>query len=191
MVVVSCDYSGELEQLKRNMKPCEDEYFLRIASTVATTSNCIRRKYGAVIVEKDKISAKQQYEFGRIVGYGSNQATLTSTSCNVTGTCWRMENNIPHGKMYEMCKSVHAEQNAIISSELTDLSECVLYLVGYDCTEQNFIEAEPCYICAKMLYSMGLRFVITMDSSKGARRGSILLSLDNIIKKHENSVKDE
>ncbi len=91
-------------------RPSWDNYFLELASVVATRATCLRRKYGAVIV-KDH----------RVVSTGYNGAPSGRTDCLERNYCWRKMNNIPHGTGYENCKSVHAEVNAIIRASYEDM----------------------------------------------------------------------
>ena len=81
----------------------KDWYYLDIAKSVALRATCLRRKYGAIIVQND-----------RIVSTGYNGAPRGRTNCCDTGVCIRDEQQVPHGERYELCKSVHAEQNAVI-----------------------------------------------------------------------------
>ena len=96
-------------------------YYLDIAETVSIRSTCLRRKYGAVIVKDDEI-----------VSTGYNGSPRGEINCCDTGYCQREKDNIPHGSNYELCKSVHAEQNAIISASRKEMIGSTLYLVGIE-----------------------------------------------------------
>ena len=88
-----------------NIKPIDwDNYFLEIAHTVSKRSNCLRAQVGAVIVGQDK----------KIKATGYNGTPSKVLSCMEKGECYRIKNNIPSGTKYETCRSIHAEQNAII-----------------------------------------------------------------------------
>ncbi|RJS68957.1 cytidine deaminase [ANME-2 cluster archaeon] len=121
------------------MRPTLDEYFMNIADIVATRSTCLRRQIGAVIV-RDK----------RIISTGYNGAPRGAAHCLDIG-CIREQENIESGTMHEICRAVHAEQNAVIQAALHGVSTqgSTLY-----CTHQ------PCAICAKILINAGIVRVI-------------------------------
>ena len=125
-------------------------YYLNIAAEVAKRSTCLRRQYGAVITKDDVVLAA-----------GYNGAPRGEANCCDIGTCWRMENNIPHGEQYEKCVAVHAEMNAIISAARRDMIGSTLYLVGFD--GDTPIKAEPCLICQKLIKNAGIAQVITQE----------------------------
>lgn len=131
------------------MRPSKTEYYLDIARAVAKRSTCLRRQYGAVIVNNDEIIAT-----------GYNGAPRGDEDCLHNGICWREENDIPHGAMYEMCISVHAEQNAIISAARSEMIGGTLYLAGFE-KGREICGPEPCIICARMIQNAGIKEVIT------------------------------
>lgn len=120
---------------KENGRPPWDIYFMDISELVAKRSTCLRRSVGAVIV-KDK----------RILSTGYNGAPSGVRHCGETG-CIRETNNIPSGERHELCRGIHAEQNAIIQAALHGVSirGAALY-----CTNL------PCSICAKMIINAGI-----------------------------------
>jgi dCMP deaminase len=120
-------------------RPSWDEYFMEIAHLVATRSTCLRRKVGAVIV-RDK----------RILTTGYNGAPTGLRHCEEVG-CLREELGIPSGKQHELCRAVHAEQNAIIQAAVMGV-----VLSGATTYATNF----PCVICAKMLINAGIKKII-------------------------------
>ena len=119
-------------------RPSWHEYFMSIAELVAGRATCIRRKVGAILV-KDK----------RILCSGYNGAPSGIAHCSETG-CLREKLNVPSGERHELCRGVHAEQNAIVQAAYHGISvkNSVLY-----CTNQ------PCSICAKMIINAGIRKV--------------------------------
>ena len=125
-----------------NKRPDWDTYFMQIAHIVAQRSTCLRRKVGAVIV-KDK----------RILTTGYNGAPSGITHCEVTG-CLREKLNVPSGQRHELCRGLHAEQNALLQAALHGISlkGATLY-----CTNQ------PCIICAKMLINAGIKEIVIGD----------------------------
>jgi dCMP deaminase len=116
-------------------RPSWDKYFMEITSLVASRSTCLRRKVGAVIV-KDK----------RILATGYNGAPRGLPHCEEIG-CLREKLNIPSGEHQELCRGLHAEQNAIIQAAMygTRIEGSQLY-----CTDQ------PCITCAKMIINAGI-----------------------------------
>ena len=122
-----------------------DEYFMAIANVIRSRSTCNRRQYGAVIVKNRKI-----------VSTGYNGAPRGWLEC-LGGICEREREHVPHGKEYERCNSVHAEQNALISGNPDDMEGAVIYLVGYDKMSHKLIDAVPCDICMRMLVNAGIK----------------------------------
>lgn len=120
-------------------RPSWDEYFLRLATLVATRSTCLRRQVGAVLVKNE-----------RIIATGYNGAARGMGHCYDLG-CLREEMGIPSGERYELCRGVHAEQNAIINAAYYGVSTQggVMY-----CTNQ------PCLICARMIINAGIVRVV-------------------------------
>lgn len=130
------------------------EYYLNIAKAVSQRSTCIRRQYGAVIVKNDEIIAT-----------GYNGSARGEVNCCDVGTCWREENNIPHGQQYEKCVAVHAEQNALISAPRDKLIGSTIYIYGEENGET--IRARPCEICNRMLINAGVtKMVFSEPESK-------------------------
>jgi len=123
-------------------RPGWDEYFMAIAELVSTRSTCLRRAVGAVLV-KDK----------RILATGYNGAPSGLRHCLELG-CLRQEKKVPSGERHELCRGLHAEQNAIIQAALHGVSTrgATLY-----CTNH------PCVICAKMLINAGITQVIVRE----------------------------
>ncbi|MFI3115338.1 MAG: dCMP deaminase family protein [Clostridia bacterium] len=126
------------------------EYYLKIAEEVASRSTCIRRKYGCVIVKNDEIIAT-----------GYNGASRGEENCCDKKYCYREYMNIPHGKEYEKCVAVHAEQNAIISASRREMLGATLYLVGLE--NDELIVGKPCLICERMIANAGIKEVITCE----------------------------
>jgi dCMP deaminase len=116
-------------------RPSWDEYFMEITSLVASRSTCLRRKVGAVIV-KEK----------RILATGYNGAPRGLAHCEEVG-CLREKLSIPSGEHQELCRGLHAEQNAIIQAAMYGISIEGSYLY---CTEQ------PCITCVKMIINAGI-----------------------------------
>jgi dCMP deaminase len=139
--------------MNRNSK---EEYYLDIAQTVAQRSTCLRRKYGAVIVKNDEI-----------ISTGYNGAPRGCANCSDIGTCKREEMNIPSGERYELCRSVHAEQNAIISASRRDMVGATLYLAGVDGKNGKLLaKAEPCSLCKRFILNSGISYVVMRNGKE-------------------------
>lgn len=130
------------------MRVTKEEYYLNIARSVINRSTCLRRRYGAIIVKNDEVIAT-----------GYNGSPRGTSNCCENGYCEREAKNIPSGSNYELCRAVHAEQNAIISASRQDMLGATLYLVGED-IEGNLIDAEPCIICKRLILNAGIEKVI-------------------------------
>lgn len=129
-------------------RPSKDEYYLGIAQAVAKRSTCIRRQYGAVIVKDD-----------RIISTGYNGSARGCDNCCDKGVCWREQNHIPHGEQYEKCQAVHAEANAIINGNPSDMIGATLYLAGFE--DGKLIEdPKPCMMCERLITNARIEKVI-------------------------------
>ena len=136
------------------------EYYLGIAKEVARRSTCFRRSIGAIIIRDDQIIS---------TGYvGAPRKTKDSFE---HGGCLRDKLNIPHGQRYELCRSVHAEQNAIINAARAGVSLLGgdMYIFGSVYGEDRPIDAFPCFICKKMVINCGLNQVISSTADGGMK----------------------
>ena len=128
----------------------KNTYYLNIAREVAGRSTCLRRRYGAVIVNNDEI-----------VSTGYNGAPRGETNCIDTGYCQREALNIPKGERYELCVSCHAEMNAIISAARRDMLGGTIYIVGLE-KDGSFANPAPCVICRRLIVNAGISRCIGM-----------------------------
>ncbi|MBN2441582.1 MAG: dCMP deaminase family protein [Spirochaetales bacterium] len=152
----------------------KDLYYLHIAKDVSARATCLRRKFGAVIVKNDSI-----------VSTGYNGAPRGCVDSLGAGWCFREEKNIPSGERYEMCRSVHAEQNAIIHAGRDRTLGATLYLSGIDVKTGELSGIEPCLLCTKMIINAGLdRIVVHKSENK-----FLVMSLDDMIKRFEDQFK--
>ena len=129
-------------RLSTSLRPSWDEYFLDVASLVARRSTCLRRNVGAILV-KDK----------RILATGYNGAPAGLKHCLDTG-CLREKLKIPSGQRHELCRALHAEQNALIQASLYGISVKGSTL---------YATCQPCVICAKMLINAGIKEIVIAD----------------------------
>ncbi len=147
-------------------RPSWDEYFMRMAYMAATRSTCTRRKVGAVIV-KDK----------RIISTGYNGPPTGSLHCDETG-CLREQLHIPSGERHELCRGLHAEQNAIIqaASNGTAISGGVIYVTTH-----------PCVVCSKMLINAGIKEIIFAEGYPDELSELMLIESDMKTRKYDVS----
>ena len=128
----------------------KQNYYLDIADSVLERSTCLRRKYGAIIVRNDEI-----------ISTGYNGAPRGRRNCSDLGRCTRETLRIPSGERYELCRSVHAEANAIISASRRDMIGASIYLVGRDArTGELLHDAMSCSMCTRPIINAGIDRVI-------------------------------
>lgn len=134
-------------------------YYLDIAETVLERGTCIRRNFGAIIVKNDEI-----------VSTGYVGAPRGTANCVDLGYCTREKLNVPKGQRYELCRSVHAEANAIISASRNDMIGSTIYLACHDYkTGELYGDVEPCSMCKRLIINAGIAEVIvrvTRDTYK-------------------------
>ena len=128
----------------------KENYYLNIAETVLDRATCLRRVYGAIIVKNDEI-----------ISTGYNGAPRGRQNCVDMGFCTREAMKIPSGERYELCRSVHAEANAIISAARRDTVGSTLYLVGRDArTGALLSDATSCFMCRRLVINAGIEKVV-------------------------------
>ena len=128
-------------------------YYLDIADAVLHRSTCIRRQYGAIIVRNDEI-----------ISTGYNGAPRGRKNCSDLGFCRREAMQVPAGERYELCRSVHAEQNAIISASRRDMIGGTLYLVGRQAGTGELTDAIPCSMCKRTIINSGIKDVVMRNA---------------------------
>ena len=128
----------------------KQNYYLDIADSVLERSTCLRRKYGAIIVKNDEI-----------ISTGYNGAPRGRRNCVDMGYCTREAMAVPRGERYELCRSVHAEANAIISAARRDMVGATLYLVGRNAqTGELLSDATSCSMCRRTVINAGIARVV-------------------------------
>ena len=129
-------------------------YYLDIAEVVLSRGTCLRRNYGAIIVKNDEI-----------ISSGYVGAPRGRKNCCDLKYCIREKLEVPRGERYELCRSVHAEQNAIISAERAKMLGSTLYLVGKSYTDGSYVEkSNPCALCKRMIINAGIKDLYIRDS---------------------------
>ena len=128
-------------------------YYLDLAETVSRRSTCLRKSYGAVIVKNDEV-----------ISTGYVGAPRGRKNCTDMGICIRQQLNIPRGERYELCRSVHAEANAIISASRDKMIGSNLYLAGRDVeTGAYVVNSSCCSMCKRMVINAGIARVYIRD----------------------------
>ena len=134
----------------------KENYYLDIAETVLERSTCLRRCYGALIVQNDEI-----------ISTGYNGAPRGRKNCVDMGYCTREAQKVPRGERYELCRSVHAEANAIISAARRDTVGSTLYLVGRDAQTGALLhDATSCSMCRRMIINAGINEVVIRQTEE-------------------------
>ena len=129
-------------------------YYLDIAEAVSERGTCLRRNYGAIIVKNDEI-----------ISTGYVGAPRGRKNCSDLGVCIRTELNIPRGERYEVCRSVHAEANAIISAKREEMIGATMYLVGKEAIGGDYVKnANSCSMCKRLIINAGIKTVIISDT---------------------------
>ena len=129
-------------------------YYLDLAETVSQRCTCLRKHYGAVIVKNDEV-----------ISTGYVGAPRGRQNCSGLGYCLRSKLGIPRGERYELCRSVHAEANAIICASRRDMIGATLYLVGKEVSTGEYVEnAICCSMCKRMVINAGIDQVVVRDN---------------------------
>ncbi|MCI9222841.1 MAG: cytidine deaminase [Oscillospiraceae bacterium] len=133
----------------------KQNYYLDIAATVLERSTCMRRCYGAIIVQNDEI-----------VSSGYNGAPRGRKNCGDLGYCAREAMNIPSGQRYELCRSVHAEANAIISAPRREVLGATLYMACKDPATGELVPGSTsCSMCRRLIINAGIARVVIRDTA--------------------------
>ena len=134
-------------------------YYLDIAGTVCERSTCLRKTYGAVIVKNDSI-----------ISTGYNGAPRGRKNCCDLGVCLREKYHIPSGERYELCRSVHAEANAIIAVSRKEMLGATLYLACRDPKDGNYVPGTTCCsMCKRLVINSGISTVVVRDTEDAYR----------------------
>ena len=132
----------------------KNNYYLDIAETVIERGTCLRRNFGAIIVKNDEI-----------VSTGYTGAPRGRKNCCNIGVCIREKLEIPRGERYELCRSVHAEANCIISAQRRDMIGATLYLVGKDRKTGELVEnTSSCSMCKRLIINAGIEKVVIRNT---------------------------
>ncbi len=143
-------------------------YYLDLAETVSRRCTCLRRHYGAVIVKNDEVIS---------TGYAG--APRGRKNCSDLGYCIRSQMGIPRGERYELCRSVHAEANAIISASRDKMIDATLYLTGVEADGSYVANSCCCSMCKRMVINAGIKEVVIRDDKNAYRVIPVSEWIDN------------
>ena len=137
----------------------KENYYLDIAETVLKRATCLRRCYGAIIVKNDEI-----------VSTGYNGAPRGRRNCTDLGYCTREALQIPSGERYELCRSVHAEANCIISAARSEMLGATLYMACVNPADGSLIpDSTSCSMCRRQIINAGIARVVIRDTEREYR----------------------
>ena len=137
----------------------KENYYLDIAQTVAERSTCMRKKYGAIIVKNDVI-----------ISTGYNGSPRGRMNCNELQFCMREKLCIPSGERYELCRSVHAEANAIIAAPRDQMLGATLYMACVEPISGSLVPgSDSCLMCKRQVINAGIAYVVIRDSKDSYR----------------------
>ncbi len=141
------------------MRRDKANYYLDLADVVSKRSTCLRRHYGAVIVKNDEVIAT-----------GYNGAPRGRANCTDLGWCIRQKLGVQRGERYELCRSVHAEANAIISSGRERMMGGALYLSGREAASGAYVKNScSCSMCKRLIINAGIETVFVRDGDEDFR----------------------
>jgi len=163
-------YTESITNKKESMERRDKHnYYLDLAEIVSQRSTCLRRRYGAVIVKNDEV-----------ISTGYVGAPRGRKNCSDIGECIRQKMQVPRGERYELCRSVHAEMNAIISASRDKMIGSALYLVGIEVSDGSYIEnATSCSMCKRAVINAGIETVYIRDDKDHFRTVPVLDWIEN------------
>lgn len=137
----------------KDPRPDKHNYYLNIALEVSKRSTCMRRRYGAVIVNNDQI-----------VSTGYAGAPRGAKNCIDLNFCLRERANVPQGERYELCRSVHAEMNAVIHASREEMLDGTIYISGTEVKSGDILlKIKPCKLCTRVIINAGLKEVVVWE----------------------------
>ncbi len=144
-------------------------YYLDLAEMVSNRGTCLRKRYGAVIVKNDEV-----------ISTGYVGAPRGRKNCIDLGTCVRAKLNVPRGERYELCRSVHAEANAIISAPRDKMIGSAMFLCGLEMDTNEYVRnSSCCSMCKRMVINAGIEKVYIRDSKDEYRVVEVQDWIDN------------
>ena len=158
-----------MEERQNTERPDKVNYYLNIAEEVSKRGTCLRNNYGSVIVNNDEI-----------ISTGYTGAPRGRKNCCELGYCRRRKHNTPSGEGYDKCRSVHSEENAIISAARRDMIGATLYEVGIDVNTGEYSKnAMPCAMCKRFIINSGITTMVFRDDKDNYRVINVQDLIDN------------
>ena len=152
----------------------KENYYLDIAQTVLERGTCLRRNFGAIIVKNDQI-----------ISSGYTGAPRGRQNCIDIGRCTREVLQIPRGERYELCRSVHAEANAIIHAARNDMLGATLYLVGKEVNTGEYVKNTcSCSMCKRLIINAGISYVVVRIDKTNFR----IIDVNDWVKEDESLI---
>ncbi len=152
----------------------KENYYLDIAQTVLERGTCLRRNFGAIIVKNDQI-----------ISSGYTGAPRGRQNCIDIGRCTREVLQIPRGERYELCRSVHAEANAIIHAARNDMLGSTLYLVGREVNTGEYVKNTcSCSMCKRLIINAGISYVVVRIDKTNFR----IIDVNDWVKEDESLI---
>ena len=157
------------------------DYYLDIAKEVSKRATCLRRRFGAVLVSKSD----------KIIATGYNGAIRKAKDCLEIGVCMRQKLGIKPGERYELCKSFHAEQNAILSADPAERRGATIYLYGEN-FDGTVYSAEPCMMCRRTIVQGEIAKVIARQHDGSIKQWDVAeyVAEENVGKNFPKEIKD-
>lgn len=150
--------------------PDWDDFYLNVAEHYSKRAQCLRRQYAAIIVDPKR----------KMISAGYNGSPRKVRSSVEKGTCYRLERNIPTGSNYEVCRSIHAEMNAILRVGLEPCQGASMYLYGWDVQNKGVCGTPPCLMCVKFIVQAEIKEVVMRTPQNGIRRLSLEFLKDKL-----------
>jgi len=155
-------------------RPNWEDFFLGISADFSSRAPCLRRQFGAVITDTKN----------RVVSGGYCGAPRNVKNCIDEGYCYRIENKIPSGQNYEICVSLHAEENAMLfADDRSRLEGSILYIAGWDVAKGEPTTNPPCIHCAKMIIQVGIERVVLFSEESNIRTIQVSDLIEKISKR--------
>ncbi len=150
--------------------PSWDDFYLNVAEHYSKRAQCLRRQYAAIIVDPKH----------KMISAGYNGSPRRVKSSVEKGFCYRLSQNIPSGSNYEICRSIHAEMNAIMRVGLEACHGATMYLFGWDVQKKEVCGTPPCLMCVKFIVQAEIAEVVMKTRDQGIKRMSLEFFMDKL-----------
>jgi len=150
--------------------PDWDDFYLNVAEHYSKRAQCLRRQYAAIIVDPKH----------KMISAGYNGSPRKVRSSVEKGFCFRLQQKIPSGSNYEICRSLHAEMNAILRVGLEPCQGATMYLYGWDVQKKEVCGTPPCLMCVKFIVQAEIKEVVMRVPGDGVRKLSLEFFMDKL-----------